>query len=406
MTIKLYPLFHVLRAGYFWTPIFYFFLEDKVGAKNALFLEAVYFLLVVVLEVPSGYLADRVGRKATLLISQLFGAIGGGLFFFAGHTEDALWLLLVAQAFFALWHACFSGTTAALLYDALLEEGREVEFVVRESKSQFYSRLTIGGACLAGGFIATKDLALPYALMAASSVLGFVVLLFMKEPKRVFAGAVISQLKNSVGALKDKTLLWVILFGVALLVFAHIPYEVFQPYLALAFEDSSATEGVPPAVVAGVLMGINSFAAGLGARLSVPLARVVGGEVPALILSFLLLTLLIISLGAFLHPVVGCLLALRSVTPGIANPLQMALAQPRVTSDIRSTLWSLRSLVGRLLFAGVAAGMGLALGDGEATWARLQPVLIVSAAAAAIVTALLFFFRPRAQTSSPAAASE
>ena len=77
-----------------------------------------------------------------------------------------------------------------------------------------------------------------------------------------------------------------------------------------------------------------------------------------MLLSFFFLAALIITLGALLHPIVGALLAFRSLTPGIAGPLQLAIAQPRVTSDIRSTLWSLRSMVGRLLFAAVAAGMG------------------------------------------------
>ena len=136
-TIALYPVFHIARAGLFWTPIFYFFLEDQVGAKDALLLEAAYFALVVLFEVPSGYLADRVGRRATLMASQVAGALGGALFYLASDVEHPLALLLVAQVFFAMWHACFSGTTAALLYDALQEHGRESEFPRREAQGQF-----------------------------------------------------------------------------------------------------------------------------------------------------------------------------------------------------------------------------------------------------------------------------
>ena len=56
---------------FFWMPVFSLFFNEHLTVAQVLRLEAIYYVAVVVLEVPSGFCSDVVGRKPTLLISSL-----------------------------------------------------------------------------------------------------------------------------------------------------------------------------------------------------------------------------------------------------------------------------------------------------------------------------------------------
>jgi len=45
--------------------IFFLFFKAHLEIKIVLLLEAIYYISVVLLEVPSGYFSDRIGRKIT-----------------------------------------------------------------------------------------------------------------------------------------------------------------------------------------------------------------------------------------------------------------------------------------------------------------------------------------------------
>lgn len=67
---RLYPWYAGLFNAHFWMPVFFLYFLRYMPLVDVLRLEAVYYLGVVLLEVPSGYFSDRFGRKLTLLISN------------------------------------------------------------------------------------------------------------------------------------------------------------------------------------------------------------------------------------------------------------------------------------------------------------------------------------------------
>ena len=64
----LYPWYRAGYEAYFWLPVFFLYFNERFSIERVLQLEAIYFLSVVLLEVPSGYFSDRIGRRPTLLI--------------------------------------------------------------------------------------------------------------------------------------------------------------------------------------------------------------------------------------------------------------------------------------------------------------------------------------------------
>ena len=98
-------------------PVIVLFFESRgLRLSEVLLLQAWFAGLVLVLEVPSGYLADLLGRKRTLVVGSLFGGIGHVVLLFA----HGFWQLAVFEACLAVGFSLMSGANLALLYDTEL----------------------------------------------------------------------------------------------------------------------------------------------------------------------------------------------------------------------------------------------------------------------------------------------
>ena len=93
-----------------WMPVFFLYFTSKVTLSEALELEAIYYACVVALELPSGYLSDRIGRARTLAIASMMLLTAHVLFMVGG----TFWQLAIAQAMLASAIAFNSGTAARL----------------------------------------------------------------------------------------------------------------------------------------------------------------------------------------------------------------------------------------------------------------------------------------------------
>jgi MFS family permease len=100
--VSLYPLYQFLFNTFFWMPVFFLYFSAHLPLGRVLQLEAIYYAAVVGLEVPSGYLSDTVGRRATLLISTSALAASYLLFFIGpGLDGRAFEVFIAAQIFLA-----------------------------------------------------------------------------------------------------------------------------------------------------------------------------------------------------------------------------------------------------------------------------------------------------------------
>jgi len=137
---------------------------------------------------------------------------------------------------------------------------------------------------------------------------------------------------------------------------------------------------------AGLAISLSMLLGSWVAANSIRLTQRFGIGVP-LLAAMLLQTMVITSMGLFLHPLVVGSIILRNAPMAMARaPLNAAIA-PRVGRDKRATLLSLQSLAGRLAFSGALAALSLFLAPGQRpTWPTLSTINLVSAAAG-----LLFF---------------
>ncbi|HRJ42551.1 MAG TPA: MFS transporter, partial [Caldilineaceae bacterium] len=113
-----------LSALYVYLPVFTLYLQGN--GLSLLQVNSLWGVLVAALflaEVPTGLLADRIGRARSVQMALLFQLIGELLFFF-GNSYPAYLLAAVAGG---IGFAFSSGAAEALIYDWLLVRGRENE---------------------------------------------------------------------------------------------------------------------------------------------------------------------------------------------------------------------------------------------------------------------------------------
>lgn len=97
------------------------FFQSKGLSMQAVFtLQALFGFVVLITEVPSGYLADVLGRKPTLILGALIGALGHSALLVA----DGFLTLAIFEVCLAVSHSLISGADLALLYDTEIALGR------------------------------------------------------------------------------------------------------------------------------------------------------------------------------------------------------------------------------------------------------------------------------------------
>ena len=72
--VSLYPWFKFFQNLVFWQAIWFLYFQNELSPSEALLLYVIYDVGTTVLEVPSGYMSDRLGRRLTLIAAAMAGS--------------------------------------------------------------------------------------------------------------------------------------------------------------------------------------------------------------------------------------------------------------------------------------------------------------------------------------------
>ena len=376
--LRLYPWYTATFNGLAWLPIFFLYFSAHLSPEAVLRLEALYFSAMVLLEVPSGYFSDVVGRRLTLLLSALAMVAAYTLFL----VGSGFWIFALAQVLLAAGFAFNSGTDTALLYDSLAALKQTAQYGQREAIAVRNAHATTSLAVLLGGLAGMVSLHLAYAVSLLSALATLMIVSGFRDPDpgRSFDTPRLSfkrQLTVCLGRLRAPVLAWLFGFYVLMTILNHIPYIFYQPYLALLGAALSFSPNRTP-LASGLALAGGMAIAAWAASHSIGIRDRLGTGC-ALLLTTLLQTLLITAMAWFLHPVVAVLLVLRSAPHALMRaPLNAAIA-PHVAQQQRATYLSIQSLAGRLAFSGVLMLLSYQLTPGMAMdWAALSHLSTMS----------------------------
>lgn len=130
-------------------------------------------------EVPSGLLADLLGRRRTLLLSQAMFALSALLMAASGGLAG----VCASMAASALAYNLQSGTREAITYESLLQAGGEAGYLKFSSLQNALYRLSDGGAMLLAGAAVLLGWRAAYLIDAAVAVAGLGAALALTEPE-------------------------------------------------------------------------------------------------------------------------------------------------------------------------------------------------------------------------------
>ena len=165
--LRAYAVHQRVVGSLFWLPTVLLYLIDQVGLTQALQLGALYYLTVVVLEVPSGWFSDHVGRVAALRVTGVAWVGCHALFLVGGLAPIA-----GAQVLLAIGYAFLSGTDSTFHFDVLDADGRSSEFERREARVRTGLHYATAITAIIGGCLAFVDLRLPFAAALVAAARG------------------------------------------------------------------------------------------------------------------------------------------------------------------------------------------------------------------------------------------
>ena len=245
--IRWFIAFRVFFNSRFYYPVFtILFLDFGLTVAQFSILNAVWAATIVLAEVPSGAVADIIGRKRLLNFAAGVMIFEIGIISFMPRIDPVLIfsVFLVNRVLSGLAEAAASGADEALAYDSLSEAGladqwgRVLEVLMRYQAIGFVIAMTIGAVVydphlmdrvadwMGLGVSLTQEVTMrfPLYLTFVLALLAFVSTLKMTEPEGADRGQMDRSVKQTfvvtlnagLWIVKTRFVLWVMLFGMLL----------------------------------------------------------------------------------------------------------------------------------------------------------------------------------------------
>ena len=353
--LALYPLFLAICFTPIMLPVIVLFWEDNgLDLFDVFALQGLFAIAVVLLEVPTGMVADRMGKRASLLGSSSL-LIVGMIVYALGHGFGSF---LLAEIILAVGVALLSGADTSLLYDSLKALGREDEYKRLEGRARGLHMAAFAGCNLLGGFIGSYSYRATVWASVIGPVLGLLVALrFTEVQQRQASGSLGEAWRGYLGLIrqsgrfvrKHALVRWYIAFLAVLTGSATWLLWLYQPYMqhvglpVWAFGVAFAVFGLFAALVSAQAHRLDDLFGDRGTLL-VLMGLQVG--VP-------------VFMAVFVHPAAVLLILGHQAVRALARPIVADRLLRYTWADKRSTVLSIASLAGRLFFAATAGIIGL-----------------------------------------------
>ena len=328
-------------------PIIVLFWQSARLTMTEIFqLQGVFSLTVLVLELPGGYFADRVGRRIALIAAYLIWSSAYLVYYYA----ESFAFFLLAEILIGAAVSLESGADTALLYDSLKALRDENSFARYQGKLVFWGNVAESVTAVLGGVMATYSLRWPFLACCIQLAIASVLAYFLVEAPRIEAQSENQSMKDLFAELlKSKQLLCAFGLFSSTATATYVAIWLYQPYWKLANV---------PIELFGFLWAFCSFTAGLTALL---VGKFRGSRIEAQ-----LITLTSFVPGVALM-IMGCtcnyasiaLCALVQAARGLNSTAVLNYVHQRVGSSMRATAHSLLSAGVRLLFVLVGPCIGL-----------------------------------------------
>ena len=382
---------YTLSAALIWGVNTLFLLDAGLSFFEVFVANAAFSAGMVVFEIPTGVVADTLGRRVSFLLSVSVLAATTLLYIALAQLEAGVVAFALVSVGMGLGFTFYSGAMEAWLVDALAVTGyRGILDRVFARGQQITGAAMLVGA-VGGGLLGQIDLALPYLVRAALLAVVFVVAFVVMHdlgftPRRVSAGELPGEIvRNGKAGVEfgwgQRPLRLLMLASLVQVGFLTWGFYASQPYL-LALLDSDAV-WIAGLVAAGVALSTIA-----GNQVVTIASRFCGRRTTLLLSAAALQTCAAVALGvasSFWVALPAFLLVTASV--GVTSPVRQAYLHQVVRTEQRATVVSFDSMVSNVGGVGGQVGLG-ALGEAGSVGAAFVAGGVATAAALPLLAKL------------------
>ncbi|MFC9559328.1 MFS transporter [Agromyces sp. NPDC056965] len=341
---------NTLAASFIWGVNTLFLLDAGLTNFEAFAANAFFSVGMVIFEVPTGVVADTLGRRVSYLLGTVTLAVTTVLYYLLWVGHSPFWMWAIVSVLLGLGFTFFSGAVEAWLVDALAATGYTggLERVFGRGLALAGAAMFIGS--IAGGVVAqATNLGVPFLIRAGILIVMFVVAaLVMRDlgftpagrahpiqaTKEVFNASV----KYGLGRRPVRYVMFASFFttGVGFYVFYAL-----QPYLVELWGDTGAYS------IAGLAAAILSGSQVIGGLVAPWVRRRFRKRTTTIILSLVVSSLVLLALGVNRNFWIALvLLTVWGLVDAAAGPVQQAYLNDMIPSQQRATVLSFDSLLG------------------------------------------------------------
>ena len=348
---NIWKLFIIKGALWFMIimPIIVLFFQDNgLSLQRIMILQACYSLSLGLMEIPSGYAADILGRRKTLILGCVLAFVGFCLF----SVSYNFWWFLVAEIFLGLGNSFISGADTALMFDSLLEVKAESRFLKYEGRSISIGNFSEAAAGILGGFLAAISFRYPsyaqvmVALIAIPFAISLTEPIIHKERLKSSWKSIFKVVHFSL--VEHKTLRTHIIYSSVIAVSTLMMAWLAQPFLK-DIGVNMKNYGLVWALL-NIIVGVFAFRAHYIEKRFTELSNLY-------LIGFITVSTYFI-IGIHMSYLSLFILFIFYANRGYATPLLRNYINRYTESNVRATVMSVRSFIIRISFAIIAPFIG------------------------------------------------
>ncbi|MEO5690753.1 MAG: MFS transporter [Candidatus Saccharimonadales bacterium] len=341
---------NTLAASLIWGINTLFLLDAGLSNFEAFLANAFFTLGMVIFEIPTGVIADTVGRRASYLLGTLTLAVTTAAYFFMWQAEAPFVLWAVVSMLLGLGFTFFSGAVEAWLVDAMQAVKYEGELESVFGKGQVVGGIAMLGGSVLGGVIAqVSSLGVPYILRAVVLV-GLFVLAFVvmkdvgfepdksQRPLKAMRSIFTASVRHGLG---NPPVRWIMLAAPFTASVGFYVFYALQPYLLQLYGNETAYSiaGLAAAIVAGAQIA--------GGMLAGKIRQLFRRRTTAIVAASVLSIIVVLGLGITTNFYLALvLMAAWGLLFAAVMPIRQAYLNGLIPSKQRATVLSFDSLMG------------------------------------------------------------
>ncbi len=336
--LKLMRLQSIFIEPLFWGPILILTLQKlaHMRLEDIYLQEAVCVLIMLVIDIPTGALADIIGRKKMLVIGTLFGLADIVLF----AAMSAPWHAWLANILWAIGAAFRSGADKALIQESYLALGWDRVYYRKFIGSTTGFRFLLAGICAPiTSYLGEHDLRLPLFLCIPFMFIPAITSFMLTEPpreeqKKLNASEHVAKMKEGFrDTYVDKRILWIMFYMSVIGISSKIWFFSYNPY----FERVS----IPVRYFGWIFLALN-IVAWLASNYGHKIERKIGDKMTVHLL-IPLIGIPVIVMSLFPIPAMALLVLFQNVARGMSNPFFDSLSSQYLRNSTRATVLSVQS---------------------------------------------------------------